>query len=356
VSDGFEYGNARVRARRAELFGRGEYQGLIALDTDRLLAALSDTPFRPDLVAATPRFRGMRLFEEAVRTNLARNLRDLVTWYEGAAATQVAPIVGRWDLRNIRTILRGHYARADRDEIRAALIPAGALGDEELGELAGQSGLRPAVELMVSWGVPTPATARAVAAALVSFETSADFQALERAMDQVAADRLRHALIDAEPEVAHILRAEIDRANLLTALRLHRAAVEEEEWDTADPRERFLPGGVLPAATLAAATRAPDRAGAVAMIIETPLDARWRPALERWQESGSLVALGDELDEALTRTAVGMFATADPLGPGIPLAYVWAKENEVKNLRTIGSALAAGVAPDAIEEQLVMMP
>jgi vacuolar-type H+-ATPase subunit C/Vma6 len=108
-------------------------------------------------------------------------------------------------------------------------------------------------------------------------------------------------------------------------------------------------------ALLVRVARTDARSTATAIVSEAPLEATWRPALERWSESGNLATLGDELDEMLTRTAVGMFATADPLGPGVPLAYVWAKENEIANLRTIGAALAAGVAPDLIEEELVIL-
>lgn len=355
MSEGFEYGNARVRARRSDLLNRARYQELAGLDTDRLLATLSDTPYRPDLVAATPRYRGTRLFHEALRTNLANTLRDLATWYEGAAAGPVRWVVGRWDLRNIRTILRGHHARADPDEIRAALVPAGALGDDVLGELAGRAGLRPSVELMVAWGVPTPAVARAVAGALRSFELSGGFPAVERALDLAAADELRRALVDVEPEVARVLRTEIDQVNLLTALRLHNSRSDALDWDTLEAAERFLPGGVVPVVVLRRAARAEDRPTAVAILCEAALHATWRPALERWSDSGDVAALGGELDEMQIRIATGMFARADPLGPGVPLAFVWAKENEVANLRTIGAGVAAGVPPEEIEKELVIL-
>ena len=72
MSEGFEYGNARVRARRGDLLNQARYQDLAGLDTNRLLATLSDTPYRPDLVVATPRYRGIRLFHEALRVNLER--------------------------------------------------------------------------------------------------------------------------------------------------------------------------------------------------------------------------------------------------------------------------------------------
>ena len=355
MSEGFEYGNARVRARRSHLLSRARYQELAALDTDRLLAAMSDTPYRPDLVAATPRYRGTRLLHEALRTNLANTLRDVATWYEGAAAEPVRWVVGRWDLRNVRTILRGVHARVDPDEIRAALVPAGALGDPVLGELAGRPGLRPTVELMVAWGVPASAIAQAVAGAMRSFERSGDFQVVERVLDRAAADELRRGLDDVEPEVAAVLRREIDKVNVLTSLRLHTSGSGGQDRNTHDAAEHFLPGGAVPAVVVGRAARAEDRPTAVALLGEAPLPASWRPALERWSDSGNLVVLGDELDEMVTRSATGLFARADPLGPGVPLAYVWAKENEVVNLRAIGAGVAAGLPPEQIESELVIL-
>jgi V/A-type H+-transporting ATPase subunit C len=356
VTGGFEYGNARVRARRAELFTRSHYDSLLLTNTEQLLARLSDSPYRPDLTAAAPRYAGMRAFDEALRMNLARNLRDLVSWYEGSAADEVAPVVRRWDFRNIRTILRGHYARAQPEEIRAVLVPAGDLGDETLGELARQPGLRRAVELMVAWGVPSPVAARTVAQGLAAFESTGDLGTLEAAMDRAAADHDYGALaVAADPEVARVLRAEIDQRNLLNALRLHRSRAVGEDGEPAPADTGVLAGGSIPDSYLDRLARASDHATATAVTDETPLPMAFRTPVERWRTSGNLRGLADDLDEVVTRAAVGLFAAADPLGAGVPLAFVWAKENEVANLRTIGAAVEAGVPPDLIEPELVIL-
>jgi V/A-type H+-transporting ATPase subunit C len=353
MSEGFDYGNTRVRARRAELLNADRYRQLVALDVDRLGVALSDTPYRPDIEAATPRHRGSRLVDEAVRTNLARTLRELTSWYDGAAAADLSLVVERWDLRNVRAILRGQHARSDPDDIRGALVPAGRLGDDVLGELAGQAGLRPTVELMFAWGVPNADVVRAAVGALPDLEETGDFQAFERTVERAAAHRLRASLDAAEPEVSAVLRAEIDQINLLSALRLLQARSGPDDWD--DAAERFLDGGVIPLPFLARVAGAEDRSAVVAMLAEAPVPATWQQAVARWGESGDLVALDDELDEIAARVVTGMFATADPLGPGVPLAFVWAKENEVKNLRTIAAGLAAGRSAEEIEEELVIL-
>jgi V/A-type H+-transporting ATPase subunit C len=357
MTEGFEYGNARVRARRADLFTRAQYESLLSADPDRLLARLSDSPYRPDLTAAAPRYAGMRAFDEALRMNLARNLRDVLSWYQGSAAAEVAPVVRRWDFRNIRTILRGHYARAEPDEIRAALVPAGDLAEEMLGELAGQPGLRQAVELMVAWGLPTPDAAHRVAAAMPTFESTGDLGGLEAAMDLAVADLEHGALAAAaDPEVLRVLRAEIDERNLLAAIRLHVARRVGGDRGTEPTGSVFLAGGSVPGSSLDRIAAAADHTAATALVEEISLPEPFRPAVRRWSTSENLSALVDDLDEAVTRAAVGLFTTADPLGAGVPLAFVWAKENEVANLRTIGAAVEAGVPPDMIEQELVILP
>ncbi len=353
MSEGFDYGNARVRARAAALLDGDDYRRLVTLGLEGLLAALAETGYRADLEAAAPRHRGLRLLEEALRANLARSLRELAGWYRGEAAVQVALLVERWDVHNARTIIRGQHARSEPDRIRAALVPAGAMSDAVLADLVAQPGLRPAIDVMVAWGVPSREIARALAAALPELEGAGGIQALERALDRAAAERRRAALNQAAPEVAWVLRTEVDRVNLLTALRLFDAG--PEAWDDLDSVERFLPGGALARELLARVVRADGRAGAAAVAGRGPLPSAWAPALSQWVESGDLVALADDLEGAVTREAAGMFATTDPLGVGPVVAFVWAKENEAKNLRTIGAGLAAGVPPDLIEEELVIL-
>ncbi len=354
MAEGFDFGNARVRARRAELLDGSRYRQLAALEVPGMVAALSETRYRRDLEATAARYRGHRLLEVALSANLARTLREVAGWYTGRAAAAVTLALARWDHRNLRAVLRGQMARRDAGEIRAALVPAGSLGAAVLAELAAQPGLRAAIDLMVAWGVPSRPVARAAAGALAGYEATGDFPALERAVERAAATRLAAAVAEAEPEVARALRTEIDLANTVTAARLQAAGAGGPVPEPADAGEQFLPGGSVPVALLAQAARSEDRAAA-ATALAGAAPAGWGPALARWAESGDAVTLGDELDEALTRSVAGMSATADPLGPGVPLAYVWAKENEVRNLRMIAAGLDAGMPPDLIEKELVIL-
>ncbi len=356
MSGGFDYGNARVRALKSDLLGEGDYRSLVNLDLDGMVAALTETSYRADLQAATARYRGRRRLEEALRTNLARTLRQLPDWYEGSSAAGVEMVLTRWDVRNVRTILRGSHARTSPGDIRALLVAAGSLGEDMLAELSDQPDLRTTVELMVVRGAPSPRIARDVMAAWPEFEVSDDFQTLEHALERSRAEQLSASLAVAEPVLSRALRAEVDQAGLLAALRLQQSFSDGgADRDTVDPEERFLPGGTLSTTLLARVAHTEDAAGAAALLLQAALPERWREPVARWGQTDDLGRLNDELDAALTRSAVALFSTSDPLGIGIPVAYVWAKENEVRNLRLVGAGLAAGTPGDLIEEELLIL-
>ena len=106
---GWDYGNARLRARKSRLLGEADYHRLMSVESlDGLVAALADTPYRPDLEAAITRYSGLRRFDEVVRLHLGRVLGAMSRFYEGEDGEFVGLLVERWELVNLRAIIRGH--------------------------------------------------------------------------------------------------------------------------------------------------------------------------------------------------------------------------------------------------------
>ncbi len=352
---GIDYGNARVRALKAGLLDGPAYRSLAAADLDALIAALADTAYRADLQAATPRFGGLRRLEEALRTNLGRTLAMLPGWYDGADADGIRTVLSRWDLRNARTILRGAYGHSPPDEIVALLVPAGSLGESILAELAESPDLRTVVEQMVVRSVPSTAVARAVLETWPDYATTGDLRTLEHALHLGHARELVFRMAALDPVVSRVLRRELDGTNILTALRLQAAASTVGELGAVEAEEELLPGGEIPLAVLAAAARADEASTAASTLHGSAMPPEWREPIASYGRSGALGALADALDAAQARTNAGMFATGDPLGIAVPVAFVWAKENEVRNLRVLGSGLAGGIPADMIEDDLVIL-
>jgi V/A-type H+-transporting ATPase subunit C len=352
---GYDYGNARLRAMKTALFGWPEYERLLGRDPEQLLTGLADTPYRPEVEEVLPRARGLVALQRALSANLCRVLPAVAGLYSGPARRAVDLLLGRWDLHNVLTIVRAQARRAPAEEVLPLLVPVGSLDAVTAGELARQPGLRPAVELMAAWGAPIPELARAAMDALPGYEQTGVPAVLEHQLTRAYA-RVLHRELQAEPAeagtLASILREELDRRNLLIALRLREARLGGEPAPVGE--DPFLPGGRLDTGSLSALAAIDAGREVEARLRRLNVARSWAEALDRWAERGDLPVLERDLEAAAVLRAVSLFWRGDPLGSDIPVAFVAAKENEVRNLRLLGHGATWGVEPEALREELVV--
>jgi V/A-type H+-transporting ATPase subunit C len=341
---------------RSRLLGARTYRGLLRCrSVDAVLGALASTDYRADIEAALPRYRDLRRLDEVLRRNLARTLRSMLRFYDKPGPRRcVELLLQRWDLANLRTILRGKARLVAPDEIEPLLVPAGRLDDATLHELARLPGVGVVLDLMVAWSIPSREWAREVWRAFPRYEETRDVAGLERALDAAWARHVVARLAEVGPQrdLELTLRDEIDRRNLLLALRLREARlVEGALVERVAPRERYLAGGRIAPEALDDAAHGPDRATAVERLRTVP--PAWTGQLGDWIADGDLVRLTEALDSVATREAVALFHRGDPLGVAVPIAFVWAKENEVRNLRRIGRGLVHGLPRADVAQGLV---
>src|SRR2546425_7878456 len=137
----FPYINARVRAMRSRLLDAGRMEELLGLPTpDAFLQALGSTPYSRELQEALSRTHdGVRAVDEALARNFSLTASRILSFADGKARELIELVLMRWDLANIRIILRAKHAGRHNDEIFANLIPAGRLNEPALKEVAGQS-------------------------------------------------------------------------------------------------------------------------------------------------------------------------------------------------------------------------
>jgi vacuolar-type H+-ATPase subunit C/Vma6 len=355
----FVYGNTRLRARKAELLDADEYEALLGRDLEGIFEALAGTAYRPEIEAVLAVSGDRRALHEALRRHLARALAEQRRFYDGRAGELLDLLLSRFDLHNLLALLRGRVREQPPEQILANIFPLGQLGDAAAHEIARQPETARAVDLLVSWRLPDPDTARALAGAWPEYERTEDLRALEHALRARHALRLEQDLHaagpDAEP-LRELVAREHDAVNLLIVLRLRFALQLDElsELPTAPAAGRFLAGGRIDFEALETALRQPTRAEAVSKLVEAARREDWRAPLERIAAGGDLPTLQRELEASRVRWAVGLFLRGDPLGLDIPIAYMVAKENEVRNLRLLGEGAAGGLPAAAVRAQLII--
>ena len=341
----YEYVVARVRHRRASLFTEEEYRKLLRMGPGGIARFMEESEYQPEINALGARYRGVQLIEYALNRNLARHFDDLLRWSEGRLYEQVARYLRKFDAWNVKTVLRGLYSEATREEIQENLIDAGEFDDDYLERLVGSEDIEAVIERL-----DETIFGDAVAAAYDDFEETGLLVPLENAIDRAYYEGL---VVDvtagtrAMELYLEFLQAEIDFRNVRNALRIARAGAD------VDPGAYFIEGGRLfePAELRSLAE---NRDELVARIRESRYGNELEDALEALEDAESLIAFERALDRALLSYS-DYLSHVYPLSVCPVLAYILAKEREVDNILAITHGKEVGLSEEEIRAELVML-
>ncbi len=362
MSQGYGYGNARLRAMRSRLLTEADYGALLAkTNIEELISALTDTPYQQDIEVALMRVEGVRCVFEAVRANLTRTLRQVRGFFEGRPRALIDILLRRWDRHNLLTILRGQFQEIPPESVLSTVVPVGQLDEVSLRELARQPGLRAALDLMMTWRLPY---ARVLQQAQARPEVIADLDQLELALNRFHYASLWEALGPANGDrviMLEYLQTEIDLINLSTTLRLARipgvVALVSQRYNAQDIRPLLLEThGHLSTQQLSELVTKDE---GLEGVVQALSDTRYGPALAAgWQRyqagEGGLTVLERELERWQARQTAAMFSR-NPLGIAIPIGYIGCKELEVANLRLIAQAVALDMKREQVRRDLIMV-
>ncbi|SEW16673.1 V-type ATP synthase subunit C [Natrinema salifodinae] len=342
-----EYVNARVRSRRASLFADEDYRKLIRMGPSEIARFMEETEYEREINELGTRFSGVDLVEHALNRNLAKHFDDLLDWSEGRLYDLIARYLRKFDVWNVKTIVRGIYTDTDPEEMRTDLIRAGELDDRTIDRLLEVDAIEDAVEVLSG-----TIYYESLSSAYEQFEESGALVPLENALDRAFYEHLLEDLgAPAEgPEAKYVefLEAEIDFRNARNALRLARSGAD------LDPATYYIEGGVLfDQNELSRLVNDYDE------LVDHIADNRrygdrLSEALSRLREADSLIQFEHALDAALLEYA-DTLSSIHPVSVSAVLSYILAKEREVENIRAIARGREVGLDENEIEEELVIL-
>ncbi|MHB9286901.1 V-type ATP synthase subunit C [Halobacteriales archaeon Cl-PHB] len=344
----YEYVTARVRSRRASLFGDDDYRKLVRMGPGEIARFMEETEYEAEMNALGARYSGVDLIEYALNRNLAKHFEDLLRWSDGELYDYVARYLRKFDAWNVKTVVRGLYSGADRDAIEDDLIRAGEFSDDLLEQLLAADSVESAVEALSS-----TIFADELEAALADYEDSGLLVPLENAADRAFYETLLAGLpdtVEGDSPVGlylEFLRAEIDFRNLRNALRLARSGAD------IDPADYFIEGGRLfDASQMRQLTGNEEQL--VELVRGSPYGSDLEEALDVLESADSLIEFEHAIHAALLEYA-DTLSNRYPLSINPVLSYILAKEREVDNIRAIARGREAGLDEDEIEQELVIL-
>ena len=321
-----------------------------APDVARIFQLLADTEYRSDVETEALKGRTPATMDEALAVNIVRTFRKVMGFLNTEAYDLVTTLLGRWDLFNIKSIIRGKHVHLSADEIEDGLYAVGSLGTVDLRLLAGLPDTRSIVDTLLTWGSPYGEPLREN---LTKYESDGDLALLELALDRFyyawAEERLAGRGVNTAL-ARGVLGLQVDSINLLSTFRLLKSDIGD-----VDPSSFFLEGGAhidrelfLQMAALSDVDEVLDA------LKSTPYTGRLEAVVVRFEQEGSIAVFERALEDYVLRKALDA-GRGDPLGVGIVISYLWAKQNEVTNLRIIVKGNSVGMPADRMRRELILV-
>lgn len=347
----YGYANARIRGMRSRLLTRSFMDELIATpDITAFIQVLNETEYAPDLEETLIHGRTAASVDEALKLNMIRTYQKVLGFLNDEAAYIVTTLLARWDVFNLKTILRGKQMHLTHEEISEGLLPAGQLTMIDLDALALGEDVRAVVDTAITWGLPFASTLRE---GFAKFQQSGNLADVELAVDRYYADWASQRFARGGANLAlarRILGIQIDTTNLVMVMRLQQADTE-----SIPPEQFFLEGGAsIGPALYTELAKLSDIDEVLDRLRGTPYGQLLDDVAVRYIEENSLSVFERALEDYLVRRAMSL-GIGDPLGTGVGIAYLWAKQNEITNLRIIVKGKAVGMPEERVRRELILV-
>jgi len=347
--DGYEYLNARVRGRASRFLPREFFEQALSADgLNAVIDALLSSPYAAALKDGLSASRLVSSVESVLRRDITLCFAELRGMTPPGVLGLLDIQLGRWDLANILTIVRGKTTEADRERIMACMLPAGQLQEARLAELAAEPDAK---SVAASLATGSYTFAHELRESINRISGPRELPGLELEMLRIYFCWALRMLAGRDPNRAIVLsmvRREIDLANIRAALDRVYYGEHGEKPEAVMP----IPGGYLSDAFITDLGESPDLERAFGSLEQSWLAPAVEQGILAFGERRSRAVMERFLEAVLIRLGCALFR-GDPLGIAVPLGYIWRKHGEYLNLRVLLRGKAHGRPRNSIREALV---
>jgi V/A-type H+-transporting ATPase subunit C len=343
----YAYACARIRAKKSLLLEKDAYPKLLLMDLSEIGRYLGETQYKEEMSELASRYDGVNLIELGTSRNLARMNTQVLGFCTGDLHDMVEKYLGRWDMWNVKTILRGKFYGATAEEIQEDIVAAGRMNEEYLNYLISLNTVGDVLEEVRKKGnMPIPDEIKA------QYDATGTLAPIEDYMDKLFYERLIGSVekkSGPEKILNTFLKREVDVANLMTLLKLKRESVELEKIGN-----YFIEGGQeLSVKELTRLAGLESFEATIGELTKLSFYEEIKEALEKAKAKGTLSDVARALQKHLAVQSK-KFSHVYPLSVLPIIDYMIRKKIEVDNIRIIARGKESGLDVDHIKELLVV--
>lgn len=341
----YAYVCARVKAKKSLLMPKDMYTKIMVMSIPEISRTIGESQYRREIEELAGRYSGVDLIELATYVNLARTYRSILEYCKGNLKDTLSLYLRRWDIWNLKTILRGKFYQASKEEIREDLVPAGAFDEEFLYGL---------LELETMWEIVDALAETEYKEILINAlgdpGTAKTLLPAENMLDKIYYEKLRGipSKSKANRLLLNFIKTEIDIINLKTLFRL-----KYEKVDKSRIMEFIIPGGGEVGADPAELQKLVDAdfGEFVQELKKFSFYEDIKAAVDSVERKKSLNGVMSSLDRCLIGKSEA-FSHLYPLSILPVLDYLLRKKIEIDSIRVIARGKELGLGDDVIKEQL----
>src|SRR3989344_2467004 len=339
------YTYARIAAMRSKLIKKDEYNRLMKMKLNDILRFLQETEYRKEIDEMAVSYSGIELVELALNKNLVKTFLKLkrIAEYEDVRLV-MAEYMNRRDVWNIKTILRGKSINEKEDKIRDLLIPIGELDQKFFDELLKKESVE---DVIRSLKLLTKEQAKE---AVEFFSERKSLFVIENTLDNLYYSKSIEFSRQMPKQGAffrNFIENEIDVLNIRTILKLKKEGMQKKDIE----KFIFYSGARLKKHDLLRLARAEDIDSMMSMLNKMGYEKILKDVYDKSKKDITKVEL--RLNRYLLDRVI-LLLHQHPLSIDVILGYMFAKEIEIRNLRTLIKGRQLGLKDEFIENELVV--
>src|SRR5213594_2246842 len=134
-SGNYPYVTARVRAKKAALLSPDVYERMLQMEIPQIARVIGEGAYKSEVLALASRASGVDLIEVSTSRNLAAVFTQIIGFSEGGLRQMIGWYLDRFDVQNVKTIVRGKLFGATPEEIAEDIVAAGSMEESFLKSL-----------------------------------------------------------------------------------------------------------------------------------------------------------------------------------------------------------------------------
>ena len=343
----YPYLNARVRVMKGLMIRKDEYNKLIKMSNDEIAKFIGDSVYKREIDELARNVEGTALVELALNLNASRCFKKLIRISSSDVEMIVRAYLTRYDIYNLKTIMRAKVCKASADDTRRLLIYAGSLDSSALESLIKKETV---TDILRSSKIVK--MDKDCLHAVDAFEKTGSLSYIENCLDKSYYNSLI-GLSSKMPKqgkyISEFIKTEIDFLNLKVLFRLIR-----EKLPVKDIVDKLIFSGErLPHAKLLKLAASKDCDELYSSLEGTGYDKVLESSIDNLRDKNELGSSEIAFEKYWLRK-VNLMMNKNPLSIGPAIGYMISKDIEIRNLRMLVRAKALDLDEKFMSDSLVI--